>query len=130
MLKGAEIIIVLNACDIDVNRKAQLLSRAFENMTGIALANYAGEECKGHSMAFDGIAFEGGDNNKDGVSRDMLISEGGEGEEIVIAKFDLNKLRDYRLKETWGNAYRKPGSYKILLSDVISEPFIRNNYCG
>ncbi|RPI18750.1 MAG: carbon-nitrogen hydrolase family protein [Ignavibacteriae bacterium] len=127
MLKGAEVIIVPNACEMEMNRKAQLQARAYENMTAMALANYAGNECKGHSMAFDGIAFEGGGESVDGVSRDMLITEAGEDEEIVIAKIDMNKLRDYRQKETWGNAYRKPSVYKILLSDEVNEPFKRKD---
>jgi predicted amidohydrolase len=42
MLKGAEIIVVPNACPIEINRKSQLRTRAFENILGIAMANYAG----------------------------------------------------------------------------------------
>ena len=45
MLKGAEIILVPNACDINPARKNQLSSRAFENMVGIAMANYPAENC-------------------------------------------------------------------------------------
>ncbi len=36
MLKGAEIILVPNACPMEINRLSQLRTRAFENMVGIA----------------------------------------------------------------------------------------------
>ncbi|MGB4661545.1 MAG: carbon-nitrogen hydrolase family protein, partial [Mobilitalea sp.] len=36
MLKGAEIILVPNACPMEINRISQLRARAFENMVGIA----------------------------------------------------------------------------------------------
>ena len=39
MLKGAEIILVPNACPIEINRFSQLRTRAYENMVGIATAN-------------------------------------------------------------------------------------------
>ncbi len=61
MLKGAEIILVPNACPMEINRLSQLRARAFENMVGIATANYAyGQpDCNGHSSAFDGMAYGG-----------------------------------------------------------------------
>ena len=43
--------------------RSHLRSRAFENMTAIAMANYADDN--GHSMIFDGIAY-----TKDGKYRD------------------------------------------------------------
>ena len=59
MLKGAEIILAPNACPMEINRLSQLRARAFENMVGIATANYAyGQpDCNGHSSAFDGVAY-------------------------------------------------------------------------
>ncbi len=64
MLKGAEIILVPNACPMEINRISQLRARAYENMVGIATANYpyGKPDCNGHSTAFDGIAYrpEGG----------------------------------------------------------------------
>lgn len=41
MLKGVEIILAPNACPMEINRLSQLRARAFENMVGIATANYA-----------------------------------------------------------------------------------------
>ena len=40
MLKGAELILVPNACPMEINRLSQLRSRAYENMTAIATCNY------------------------------------------------------------------------------------------
>ena len=42
MLKGAELIVVPNAGAMDPLRLGQLRTRAFENMVGVAMANYPG----------------------------------------------------------------------------------------
>lgn len=124
MLKGAEIILVPNACDLEINRLTQLRTRAYENMVGIALANYPGPNDCGHSIAFDGIAFA------DGRSRDMTLVEAGEAEGIFLAHFDLEALRDYRQRETWGNAFRRPRRYGMLTSSIVLPPFVRVNERG
>jgi predicted amidohydrolase len=120
MLKGAEIILVPNACTLDENRIGQLRARAFENMVGIAVTNYAAPQYNGHSVAFDGMAYE-----KDGQSRMTLLVQADEKEGVYLAEFDIETLREYRKREVWGNAFRKPGSYHILTSNVVNEPFIR-----
>ena len=126
MLKGAEIILVPNACPMEINRISQLRARAFENMVGIATVNYpkGKPDCNGHSTAFDGIAYK----IDEPYSRDTLIIEAGEEEGIYIATFDMEKLRTYRSREVHGNAYRQPTKYKILLSEEKQEPFIRKDY--
>ncbi|MDR1301982.1 MAG: carbon-nitrogen hydrolase family protein [Treponema sp.] len=128
MLKGAEIVLVPNACPIEINRKSQLRTRAFENMIGIAMTNYAGGkvDCNGHSLAYDGIVYREVSPNTF-ESRDTLIIEAGEAEGIYIAEFNIENIRKYRKKEVWGNAYRKPNKYAIIISEKIEEPFIRNN---
>jgi predicted amidohydrolase len=40
MLKGAELILVPNACPMEINRLSQLRARAYENMIAIATCNY------------------------------------------------------------------------------------------
>lgn len=121
MLKGAEIILVPNACDINPARKNQLSSRAFENMVGIAMANYPAENW-GQSCAFSPIVFD-----KEGKYLDNTIIEAADVlEQILIAEFDLDKIRAYRKSETWGNAYRKPQAYMDLVSSEVKEPFVRN----
>lgn len=126
MLKGAEIVLVPNACPMEQNRLCQLRARAYENMMGIATCNYPDSQpdCNGHSSAFDGVAYL----PKMPESRDTCILEAGGGEGIYIAKFDMELLREYRRNEVHGNAYRHPQKYQLLLDDKIHEPFIRQDY--
>lgn len=126
MLKGAEIILVPNACPMEINRLSQLRARAYENMAGIATANYPeGKlDCNGHSSAFDGIAYR-----LDSLgSRDTLIIEADERERILIADFPIDEIREYRSREVHGNAYRRPSKYMLLISESIEEPFIRSDH--
>ena len=125
MLKGAEIILVPNACPMEINRLGQLRGRAYENMVGIATANYPNdkEDCNGHSNAFDGVAHL---EDMPG-SRDMKILEAPEEEGIYIARFDMDMIREYRKQEVHGNAYRRPEKYGLLTDKTINEPFIRND---
>ncbi|MEU4893255.1 carbon-nitrogen hydrolase family protein [Streptomyces sp. NPDC044780] len=118
MLAGAEIVLTPNACELESNRLSQFRSRATENMTGMALANYAGPGW-GHSVAHDGVAFA------DGRSRNTLVIEAGEAEGIYPAVFDLDALRDYRRRETWGDAFRRPAAYRSLTGRTVRGPFVR-----
>lgn len=126
MLKGAEIILVPNACPMEINRLSQLRARSYENMVGIATANYpkGKPDCNGHSSAFDGMAYLPDIEN----SRDTEIIEAGEEEVIYIADFPIDKIREYRKNEVHGNAYRHPQKYKLLIDENINEPFIRSDY--
>ena len=47
--------------------------------------------CNGHSVAFSGIKFD-----PEETALDLKLVEGGEGEELLIATFDLDALRAYR----------------------------------
>lgn len=126
MLKGAEIILVPNACPIGINRLAQLKARAYENMVAIVMANYPKglSDCNGTSCAFDGIAY----NPSETGERDMLVIQAGEHEGIFMADLPIDKLREYRSTEVLGNAYRHPDKYGQLVEERIEEPFIRNDY--
>lgn len=126
MLKGAELILVPNACPMEINRISQLRARAFENMTGIATVNYpfGQPDCNGHSTAFDAIAYRPSDS----ASRDTLIIEAGEQEGIYMADFPIDEIREYRKREVHGNAYRHPQKYMPLVFTLIEEPFIREDY--
>ena len=125
MLKGAEIIMVPNACPMEINRIMQLRTRAYENMVGIATVSYphGQPDCNGHSTAFDGIAYK----SENSSSSDMMIMDAGEAEGIYMANFPLDELREYRKREIHGNAYRRPKKYHLLTSEEKSEPFIREN---
>lgn len=126
MLKGAELILVPNACPMEINRLSQLRARAYENMTAIATCNYPETvpDCNGGSSVFDGVAYlptlEG--------SRDTCILQADGQEGIYIADLDVGQLRDYREKEVHGNAFRHPKKYGLLTETEIREPFVRDKY--
>lgn len=126
MLKGAEILLVPNACPMEINRISQLRGRPYENMVGIATVNYPDTQpdCNGHSTAFDGIAYR----PQDPGSRDTLFMEADGSEGIFTADFPIDEIREYRSREVHGNAYRHPAKYKLLVSEEICEPFIRQDY--
>nr|WP_318684398.1 carbon-nitrogen hydrolase family protein [uncultured Acetatifactor sp.] len=126
MLKGAEVVLVPNACPMEINRLSQLRARAFENMLGIATCNYpfGQQDCNGHSSAFDGVAYL----PELAGSRDTCILEAGEEEGMYVAQFNIDMLRKYRSEEVHGNAYRHPGKYHLLVEEKIQEPFIRPDY--
>lgn len=125
MLNGAEIILTPNACPLEVNRLSQFRARAFENMVGVAMTNYAAPQENGHSVAFDGMAFDA-----QGNPRDTLLIEAGEQEGVYLAAFDLDLLRAYRSREVWGNAFRRPHRYGRLTAIDVAPPFVRINASG
>ncbi len=120
MHKGAEIILVPNSCAMETNRLSQLRARAYENMVGIATANYPSPKDNGHSSAYDGM-------RKKGEEYDSQIILTDENEGIFCADFDIERLRKYRSQEIWGDAYRKPWLYGELLDETKREPFLRDN---
>ena len=125
MLKGAEVVLVPNACPMELNRLSQLRGRAFENMMTIATCNYPATvpDCNGGSSVFDGVAYlphwEG--------FRDMCVLQAEENEGIYVAEVDLDLLREYRACEVHGNAYRRPQLYGDLLNTTVTEPFSRHD---
>ena len=94
MLNGAELVLTPNACDLETNRLEQYRARAYENVLGLAMANYAAPQDNGHSVAYDGMAFDAQER-----TRDMTLVEAGEAEGVFLAEFDLEVLRDYRAQE-------------------------------
>lgn len=122
MLKGAEIILTPNSCELEESRIGQFRARAYENMVGVAMANYPAPQCNGHSVAFDAMAFA-----HDERPIDPLIVKAGPEDGIHLADFDLERLRAYRKTETWGNAYRKPRIYGLLTAAGVDEPFERTD---
>lgn len=126
MLKGAELILVPNACPMEINRLAQLRARAFENMLAIATCNYPSSvpDCNGGSTVFDGVAYLPDEPS----SRDTCILHAGESEGIYLASLDLDQLRAYRKTEVHANAYRHPQKYTLLTETKIDAPFRRANH--
>src|SRR5262249_14908356 len=114
-----------NACELEANRIGQFKARAYENMVGVAMTNYAAPQINGHSCAFDAVAFD-----EHGNSRDTLVIEAGEAEGVYVAEFNLEHLRQYRKNEVWGNAFRRPHRYSPITSTDIAAPFVRVNADG
>lgn len=125
MLKGAELILVPNACPMEINRLSQLRGRAYENMIAIATCNYPESvpDCNGGSSVFDGAAYL----PELSGSRDtcLLLADGAEG--VYTAELDLEMLRKYRETEVHGNAYRRPEKYALLVDEGIAQPFVRSD---
>jgi predicted amidohydrolase len=127
MLNGAEIILTPNACGLEINRLTQYRARAFENMVGLAMTNYAAPDQNGHSIAYDGMPFSNTAAGKDGEVHDMLLIEAGSAEGIYLARFDVEALRRYRELEGMGNAYRRPRLYHALIDEHVDPPFVRDD---
>ncbi len=125
MLKGAEIVLVPNACPMEINRLSQLRGRAYENMMGIATCNYPNTvpDCNGHSSAFDGVAYL----PELPGSRDTCIIEADGTEGVFMAEFDMDMLRAYRENEVHGNCYRRPNVYGALTETMVLPPFTRRD---
>ena len=132
MLGGAEIILTPNACSLDEERIGQFRARAFENMVGVAMANYAApdpsrpsgpKECNGHSVAFSGIVYWDSDDR----AQEHKLVQAEEDEGIFLATFDLDTLRRYREQQTWGDAYRKPRAYGALVANKPAPVFRRDD---
>lgn len=123
MLEGAELILVPNACPMEINRLSQLRGRAYENMCAIVTANYpkGQPDCNGHSTVFDGVAYLPNEE----APRDTCLLEAPAEEGLYLAELDLALLREYRRSEVHGNAYRRPLLYSKILDTAVEEPFVR-----
>lgn len=88
--QGAKILLVPNCCDLadracgDV-RIVQMRGRAFETVTGIAVANYPAPRCDGHSFA---VAPSG-----------AVITMADESPGLWAAEFDLAAIRKARIED-------------------------------
>jgi predicted amidohydrolase len=100
MLNGAELVIVPNACFWDAIRDAGLKTRAFDNLLGVAMASYPGSG-SGNSQAHTCVAWRGEE------PLDTLIVKAGEEEQILLARFDITAIREFRKAEQWRMDYRR-----------------------
>jgi N-carbamoylputrescine amidase len=114
MLKGAELIIVPNACTWDELRGTQLKVRAFENFVGIAMANYPSPKDNGHSSAYHCVTWD-----RQGNPQNTKIVEAGEEEGLYLATFDLDAIRDFQQREKWRLDYRK-SKEKTMPPEVVA----------
>jgi predicted amidohydrolase len=103
MRNGAELIVVPNACSWDEVRTACLKTRAFENLVGVAMANYPTPVNNGESQAYTCVPW------KDGKARQMLLAKADEQEQTLLASFDIDEIRAFRNFESWRMKYRRHG---------------------
>jgi N-carbamoylputrescine amidase len=118
MLKGAELVLVPNACLLDDLRLGQFRSRAYENSMVMAMTNYA--QLGGKSVAY-GVQGE-----------DLGVASDEDG--VFLVSADMEGARRFRETSIWGNAFRRPHKYGELLSlekeDIwkrptgLGEPFV------
>ena len=118
MLKGAEVILTPNACELDDTEAglgnisvAQFRTRAFENAVGVAMTNYAAPQLDGRSAAFD-------------VNGAALVEAGSE-EGRFIAEFDLKRIREWRRIER-SNIWRRPETYGPLSDQEAIDPLAQS----
>lgn len=128
MLQGAEVVLVPNACPMEIHRLSQLRARAFENMMTVATCNYPATvpDCNGGSSVFDGVAYL---PHWEGFRDDCLLQT-DEAEGVYLAQVDLDLLREYRQCEVHGNAYRRPQLYHALIDETVNAPFVREDKRG
>jgi predicted amidohydrolase len=119
MLKGAELILVPNACPMEINRLSQLRGRAYENMLAIATCNYPApyRDCNGNSTLFDGVIYD----TETEAPRDMLACETGVEEGVFLAELDVDMLRKYRSREEVGLKNRRPELYRPISEGLDTE---------
>ena len=102
MLKGAELIVVPNSCTLDGIRSTLLKARAFDNLVGIAAANYPAPHDNGNSQAYTCVAWTEG-----GSEQETLLVQAGREEGVFLACFDIDAIRAHRKREAWRMDYRK-----------------------
>lgn len=105
MLKGAEIILVPNACGIDEVRINQLRTRGFENQLACAMCNYAAINQNGHSVITD---YDGN-----------IVSVAGMEETVLIGDVEMEGLRQRQRVGIWGNSFRRPKDYRLLTEEIV-----------
>jgi predicted amidohydrolase len=108
-LNGAELVLVPNACEMERHRTAQLMTRAFENVIAVAMANWPEPKCNGHSMAIGAAFFD-----HSGRTIDPVIAEAGESDEILLCRLDFEPMRKYRRATIWGTTFRRAEAYGRL----------------
>ena len=116
MMKGAELLLVPNACPMEINRLSQLRGRAYENQLAIATCNYPALQrgCNGHSTLFDGVIYD----METGLPRDMFVCETGEEESVFLAELDVTMLREYRKRESCNFKNRRPELYGMIARKI------------
>lgn len=130
MVKGAELVLVPNACHLSDDRIGLFRARSFENMMALAMANYTSTpqvsaaeyplDLNGRSVAYSGVAYA-----PDRTPVDPTLVLAGPDEGVYYADVDVHALREFRAEEVWGDSYRKPRAYSALVADDPAPEFTR-----
>lgn len=94
---------------IKINNRNRLL-----NMLGTVMVNYPINDKSndnGKSCAYSPIV-----RDADFNEIDSSIIEMDSSEDIAIAEFNIDDIREYRKRESLGNTYRKTKAYRELLN--------------
>ena len=120
MLNGAELILTPNACGLNDLQLKQFQIRAYENALVTIMTNYA---ASGPESGFNGRSCM---FHADG--QEILIAD--KEEKVIIGEINLQSVREIRANTVWGNAFRRPHRYGILISDAVEKVFQRENAFG
>jgi len=64
-----------------------------------------------------GAGYDQAANLETGLAACRRAAELGAGEDVYVARLDLDALREWRRREVWGGAYRRPGCYGRLTDE-------------
>ena len=118
MLNGAELILSPVATGLPEIYSDQLKIRAFDNAVAIAATNYANLPFDGNAVAYDAAGYR------------LVDPVSGGQERLHVVSVNLRELREYRKTTLWGNAYRRPRKYKLLIAEDVAPIFARKDYFG
>jgi N-carbamoylputrescine amidase len=82
-LKGVELLLTPNACDLKPSQLRQFQTRAAENLMAVAMTNYAGDAYRGRSVAYDHTGA-------------VAAGPAGPDDSVLLAQFDIGALRAAR----------------------------------
>ena len=133
MLGGAELILTPNACGLDADRLGQFRARAYENMVGVAMANYATPDRPPTSATWARSTSATGTRSRSAASGSTARAMSSTTSSSRPARGRSSRsqpstsMRCALTARTRcaGDAYRKPAFYKALSDDTPLPVFDR-----
>lgn len=121
-LKGAELVLIPNACVFDDNRVEQLKTRALDNKIAIAMTNYPNNHraANGRSLGISAVSYAPAGSDKQSTPCNSILLEAGKGEGVFTFDIDLDELRNYQENAIWGAPHRRPDAYSIMVEPNAS----------
>lgn len=109
-LHAAELLLVPNACFLSDHLLDMMATRAYENVVGVAMTNFAGPYMNGESSMWDG---EG-----------SVMARASAAEGVVMGKFNISQVRQLRQEKS----IRQVQKHKELCNVVRNSQFDFANY--